>query len=122
MKQWQLLIIVGVLAIISAAGGYQLQQHLKTDTDKQIVIVKNPIAPKDVIGTKAENFSLNDVNGEQRSLSEWQGKIIVINFWATWCAPCRDSLSGLRYRKQKKFVISSRSLMLIILLWLVRMM
>jgi len=90
MKQWQLLIIVGVLAIISAAGGYQLQQHLKTDTDKQIVIVKNPIAPKDVIGTKAENFSLNDVNGEQRSLSEWQGKIIVINFWATWCAPCRE--------------------------------
>lgn len=95
MKQWQLLLVIGVLAIVSAIGGYQLQQYLKKDNTKEVkevAVVKNPVAPKDVIGTKAENFSLLDVNGVQRSLSEWQGKIIAVNFWATWCTPCRKEI------------------------------
>lgn len=33
-------------------------------------------------------FSLPDVSGKLRSISEWDGKIRVINFWATWCPPC----------------------------------
>ena len=33
-------------------------------------------------------FSLADLSGQQRNIAEWQGKILVINFWATWCPPC----------------------------------
>ncbi len=33
-------------------------------------------------------FSLPDVTGEIHSISQWQGKILIINFWATWCPPC----------------------------------
>ena len=33
-------------------------------------------------------FSLPDLSGKQRSITEWQGKIRIINFWATWCPPC----------------------------------
>jgi len=36
----------------------------------------------------ALEISLPDVLGKQRQLSEWQGKIRIINFWATWCPPC----------------------------------
>jgi len=36
----------------------------------------------------ALEISLPDVSGKQRHLSEWQGKIRIINFWATWCPPC----------------------------------
>lgn len=92
MKQWQLLLIAGVLAVASAIGGYQLQQYLKADAVENVVVVKEPIAPIEVIGTNIEDFSLLDVDGQQRSVSEWQGKIIVINFWATWCAPCREEI------------------------------
>ena len=35
---------------------------------------------------------LLDLNGERRYLSEWKGKLIAINFWATWCAPCREEI------------------------------
>lgn len=92
MKQWQLLIIIVVLALLSAVAGYQLQQFLKADNNEQAIVIKNPIAVEDVIDTKVEDFSLSDVNGKQRHLSEWQGKVIVINFWATWCAPCREEI------------------------------
>ena len=33
-------------------------------------------------------FSLSDLSGQSHTISEWQGKILVINFWATWCPPC----------------------------------
>lgn len=33
-------------------------------------------------------FSLPDLLGQQRNITEWQGKILIINFWATWCPPC----------------------------------
>jgi peroxiredoxin len=92
MKQSHLITIAFVIAIISAVGGFRLQQYLKTDEIKQPVNIVSPTTPKDVIGTKIKNFSLLDVDGVQRNLSEWQGKVLVINFWATWCAPCREEV------------------------------
>lgn len=44
---------------------------------------------------------LEDESGNPRSLSEWQGKPVLINFWATWCAPCREEMPSLE-RLQKK--------------------
>jgi thiol-disulfide isomerase/thioredoxin len=41
-------------------------------------------------------FSLHDIDGELRSLSEWNGKARLINFWATWCAPCRREIPLLK--------------------------
>lgn len=37
-------------------------------------------------------FSLPDLSGKQRSISEWRGKLLIINFWATWCPPCRKEI------------------------------
>ena len=37
-------------------------------------------------------FSLEDLNGNMRDISEWSDQKILINFWATWCAPCRREM------------------------------
>jgi thiol-disulfide isomerase/thioredoxin len=43
----------------------------------------------------------DDLQGRRRRLAEWRGKILVCNFWATWCAPCREEIPLLVAARQK---------------------
>jgi peroxiredoxin len=43
----------------------------------------------------APDFSLMDMDGEQHSLSDYRGQVIMLNFWATWCPPCRREIPSM---------------------------
>jgi peroxiredoxin len=63
-------------------GGIFLWQDLRPETD----------LPES--GPRAPDFTLTRLNGESFHLSEHRGEVVVLNVWATWCAPCRDEIPG----------------------------
>jgi thiol-disulfide isomerase/thioredoxin len=48
------------------------------------------------VGMQAEDFHLTDLEGKQQSLSQYRGKIVLVNFWATWCKPCITEMQSMK--------------------------
>jgi thiol-disulfide isomerase/thioredoxin len=60
-------------------------------------------------GQTAPDFTLKDLNGHPVTLSQFKGKVVVLNFWATWCPPCRAEMPSMERLNEvygsKDFVI-----------------
>jgi thiol-disulfide isomerase/thioredoxin len=68
-----------VAALVALVAGYVVSQWVFRSQDSEAATILT-------------DFSLPDLQGKTRWLSEWQGKTIVLNFWATWCTPCREEI------------------------------
>jgi peroxiredoxin len=54
-------------------------------------LTENPDRPT------APDFEIPDIDGELKRLSDYRGKVVVLNFWATWCPPCRDEMPAMQH-------------------------
>jgi len=48
------------------------------------------------VGMQAEDFRLTDLAGKEQSLTQYRGKIVLLNFWATWCKPCTTEMPAMQ--------------------------
>lgn len=60
------------------------------------------VTESDTGGKTAPDFSLTDLQGTAHRLSDYRGKVVVLNFWDTWCGPCRQEIPGF-IALQKKY-------------------
>ena len=96
----RLIVNLGGLAILALAFGVVWLQSSKYE----------PLT----VGMLAPDFSLPDLDGKTRRLSDYRGKVVLLNFWATWCKPCKEEMPSMEILwdnfKSEEFVLLAISM------------
>lgn len=80
--------LLPLAAVVAAILGYGVSYWLHAPT---AITATTPVAA----------FNLRDLTGKPHTLADWRGKIVVLNFWATWCPPCRAEIPLLMRAQQR---------------------
>lgn len=95
MTRLSFALLVLILMVLSGFLGFKTQQSLEADSVSEVNAnreTKTALTPGNIIGSKRPDFSLRDLQDQERHVSEWDGKILAVNFWATWCPPCLEEI------------------------------
>ncbi|TWT27953.1 redoxin domain-containing protein [Planomicrobium sp. CPCC 101110] len=89
------LLLIAVMIGIAVAGAVKNNieenkslETLSVGTDVEFLATKDGLAPGEV----APDFELTTLSGETAKLSDYKGKKVILNFWATWCPPCKAEM------------------------------
>ncbi len=86
MKRAGQYILIGVVAAAAGIAGYFTSRSLQPEASAGV----QAVAPESIDALFA--LTLPDSEGQPQQLAQWRGKVVVANFWATWCPPCRKEI------------------------------
>ncbi|MBN2282063.1 MAG: TlpA family protein disulfide reductase [Candidatus Marinimicrobia bacterium] len=103
-KKFSILAFLIVLVLIGAQSCSKTEKkEIETKQQEQSKKQSVPSTVPGSIGSRAADFTLNNLEGKPVNLSDFKGKVILLNFWATWCPPCKAEIPGFieMYQKYK---------------------
>ncbi|WP_026563970.1 thiol-disulfide oxidoreductase ResA [Bacillus sp. UNC41MFS5] len=81
MKKRRLVMRSIILLLLGAAVVYTLYANFTKDTKQKVAV-----------GAQAPDFALVDMQGKKHQLSDYRGQGVFLNFWGTWCPPCKKEM------------------------------
>ncbi|WML60508.1 redoxin domain-containing protein [Neobacillus sp. PS2-9] len=107
LNKKNLMIVIALIGLIGW-GIYDTSLSLSIKTEKSSEVKEAATTSKNLEiglqeGNKAPNFGLKTLDGQEVKLSDMVGKKVILNFWATWCPPCKAEMPHMQefYEKQK---------------------
>ena len=87
-KNIKFIFLLVFIAIVAGFSGYLMKKNNLNDE----LVISNPT---DISTASLFNANIMDNSGEMISFSKFEGQWLLLNFWATWCAPCREEIPEL---------------------------